>query len=187
MSTTTTKLPYAEALAIADHLVRKLEGACERILIAGSLRRRKDAIGDIELVAQPRLTPQLDIFEQPIAGLEHSALDDALAQISWEGQSKNGPKYKQYTYKGVTVDLFIASRETWGCVATIRTGSADFSHWLVTPRRQGGGCPSHLRFSEGRIWAGAQALDTPEERDVFEAMGIGWVEPVERREGRWRR
>lgn len=71
---------------------------------------------------------------------------------------------------GVGVDLFIASRETWGCVATIRTGSADFTHWLVTPRRQGG-----------------RAFETREELDVFAALDVAWVEPAERAAGRWRR
>lgn len=180
-------IPYADALAVAEQLVTELAPACERILIAGSLRRGKAEVGDIEIVACPRMTLTTDMFDLPVRGMEHSALDDALAQIERGEYTKNGPKYKQFSYGGASVDLFLVTRETWGCVATIRTGSADFTHWLVTPRRQGGGCPSHLRFSGGRIWEGARALETSEERDVFAALDVAWVEPAERNAGRWRR
>ena len=186
MSTTKTKMPYADALALADHLVKKLQLGCERILIAGSLRRQKHEVGDIELVAMPMIVPTYDMFGSPVAGMEHSALDDALTQINWEGQTKNGPKYKQFMYSGASVDLFIANAETWGCVATIRTGSADFTHWLVTPRRHGGGCPSHLKFSEGRLVCGGAHYPTSEEIDVFAALELPWIEPIDRIDGRWK-
>lgn len=187
MSKAATKMPYDYALGIAEHLVSKLQPGCERILIAGSLRRRKPEVGDIELVATPKLTTALDMFGEPIAGMERSGLDDQLAMLATEGYTKNGAKYKQFTYHGASVDLFIASPETWGCVATIRTGSADFTHWLVSPRRSGGGCPSHLKFNEGRLLSGGAVHPTPEEADVFAALEQRWVEPVDRIDGRWKR
>jgi DNA polymerase/3'-5' exonuclease PolX len=187
MSKSETKMSYADALAIAEHLVNRLKPGCERIIIAGSLRRQKREIGDIEVVAQPKLTPALDLFGEPVAGMEHSGLDERLASLGTEGYTKNGPKYKQFIFGGASVDLFIASQETWGCVATIRTGSADFTHWLVTPRNKGGGCFSHLKFQEGRLMDGGKALDTSEERLLFVALEQDWIEPVDRIDGRWRR
>lgn len=187
MSKTEAKMSYDYALRLAEHLVSKLQPGCERILIAGSLRRQKREIGDIEIVAMPMLAPTLDMFGEAIPGQEVSGLDDQLALLSTEGYTKNGSKYKQFGYKGASVDLFIASRETWGCVATIRTGSADFTHWLVTPRNKGGGCYSHLKFSEGRLMDGAKALDTSEERLLFAALDRDWIEPVDRIDGRWKR
>lgn len=186
MSKAETKMPYADALALAENLLARLKPGCDRIIIAGSLRRKKREIGDIEIVAQPSLTPALDLFGEPVAGLEHSGLDERLAALQ-PAYTKNGPKYKQFIYGGASVDLFIASQETWGCVATIRTGSADFTHWLVTPRNKGGGCFSHLKFHEGRLMDGAKALDTSDERLLFAALEQDWVEPVDRIDGRWRR
>jgi DNA polymerase/3'-5' exonuclease PolX len=180
------KMSYDYALGIANDLVARLRPGCERILIAGSIRRQKPEIGDIEIVAMPMLTPVLDMFGEAVAGQEQSGLDEQLAILSTEGYTKNGAKYKQFMYKGASVDLFIASAATWGCVATIRTGSADFTHWFVSSRRQGGGCPSHLRFSEGRLMDGALALDTSEEGLLFQALEQPWVEPVDRVDGRWK-
>lgn len=187
MSKTETKIPYADALSLAEPLVRRLQPGCERILIAGSLRRQKREVGDIELVAMPMLTPALDMFGEPVVGMEHSGLDERLVMLGTEGYTKNGPKYKQFIFGGASVDLFVATRKTWGCVATIRTGSAGFTHWLVTNRRHGGGCPSHIKFSEGVLLCGGAHYPTPEEVDVFAALEQPWIEPMERTEGWWRR
>lgn len=183
---TTVKRPYADALATAQQLLAALEPGCTRSIIAGSLRRRKPEIGDIEIVALARLIPTIDMFGEAMPGKERNALDEALAALA-PHYTKNGPKYKQFSFEGMTVDLFLATPKTWGAVATIRTGSADFSHWLVTERRRGGACPGGMSFREGRIWFAGAALDTPEERDVFAAVEQPWIEPVERVEGRWRR
>lgn len=176
------KMHYLVAIKVAQALEVMLGAACERTLIAGSLRRKKAEVGDIELVVLPKVEEVRDLFGE-ITGFR-SLLDEALVGLDAR-LTKNGTRYKQFAWDGCPVDLFIATRDTWGCIATIRTGSADFTHWLVSPRRQGGGCPSHLRFSEGRIWEGAQALDTPDERDVFAALGQRWVEPEDRAAGRW--
>lgn len=184
MSTTGQKIPYADALAVAQALEIRLCSSCARTLIAGSLRRRKSEVGDLELVMQPITAPLYDMFGEP-AG-EWSLLDDALADIA-PIREKDGARYKKFVWEGMPIDLFIASRATWGCVATIRTGSADFTHWLVTNRRQGGGCPAHLRFSEGRVWLADQALDTQEESDLFTVLEQSWVMPEERIAGRWKR
>ena len=178
------KIPYRAALDVAQALETALALTCERTLIAGSLRRHKAEVGDLELVVMPKLEVVTDMFGEAVG--QRSLLDDALADIA-PMRTKDGSRYKQFVWEGFPVDLFIATREAWGCIATIRTGSADFTHWLVSSRRQGGGCPSHLRFSEGRLMDGATALDTSEERLLFAALEQDWIEPVDRNDGRWRR
>jgi DNA polymerase/3'-5' exonuclease PolX len=114
-------------------------------------------------------------------------LDEGLKALGISDFRKNGPKFKQFTWDELPVDLFIASAETWGCVATIRTGSSDFSKWLVTDKRHGGACPGMYKFNEGRICQGATPVATLEERDVFALLELDWIEPEARVEGRWRR
>lgn len=179
-----SKIPLSDAEAIASAFVFRIAPACVRTLIAGSVRRRKAEIGDIEIVAIPRTSPELDMFGFP-TGAQLSALDALLDDLALP-RTKNGPKYKQLTYEGTQIDLFLATPETWGCVATIRTGSADFSRWLVTELKYGGAKPHHLKFEDGRLLANGQALATPEERDVFAALDLAWVEVEDRTEGRWR-
>lgn len=178
------KVPYREALMAALALEAKLAPACERTLIAGSIRRERPTIGDIELVVEPSYAPVTDMFGQE-AG-RRSLLDDALAGMPL-AYTKNGERYKQFLWRGMQVDLFIATRETWGAVAAIRTGSAEFTRWLVTGRRHGGGCPSHLSVRDARVFGPEGLLDTSTEELFFAALEQPCVAPAERDEGRWRR
>lgn len=178
------KIAYANALPCAEGLVETLQPYCERILIAGSLRRQKSEVGDIELVVIPKIEPITDMFGESIGGQGRSLLEKALADLGI-AFDKNGAKFKQFAWGGMPIDLFIASPDTWACIATIRTGSADFTHWLVTPRRSGGGCPSHLHFKDGRLMNGGQPITVPDERDLFAALDQRWIAPVDRTEGRW--
>ncbi len=54
---TSVRRPLAEGEAIASALVADLEPYCARIQVAGSIRRRKEMVGDIEIVAIPRYEP----------------------------------------------------------------------------------------------------------------------------------
>ncbi len=57
------KHDYAVAIKVANELVAILEPFCERVQIAGSLRRKKQLVGDIELLFIPRIeTRQADMF-----------------------------------------------------------------------------------------------------------------------------
>src|SRR5690606_28750539 len=109
-----------------------------RIEIAGSLRRKKEMLGDIEIVAIPIL--HTNLLGEP---LNTSEVDDLLA--TWPiTLHKNGAKYKAFSFEwqpGWTfkVDLFLQpDPATWGYNFMVRTGSAEFSHKMVTPRRFGG-------------------------------------------------
>lgn len=199
------RLPLAEARTLADGVVRLLESACERIEIAGSIRREKADIGDVEIVAIPKWTeievPTADLFGQGAPELKRiSALEPRCAALALEGvfaarPNKDGKiavgsKLKWLVYKGFALDLYICDADTWGVTLAIRTGCAEFSHKLVTPRSQGGFCPDYLTFKgtkEGGSWRvrrrdSGEPLATPEENDVFSALGIEPIEPRHRTE-----
>lgn len=187
MSTTTKRLPLARAQQLANAIRDELAPGCARIEIAGSIRRRKPEVGDIEIVAIPKRSGGL--FD------DQSALDPLLAALEGTGRFvriKGGDKYKQYEVvkAGVKLDLFLCEPETWGWIFMLRTGPEDFTKRLVLAEQHGGCRPDHISFREGRLWRRVETpghmtrdvpLDTPEERDVFEALGMKWVEPWDRR------
>lgn len=75
-------LPLKNARKLAGAVAAALAPGCERIEIAGSIRREKLFVGDIELVAIPRLEyfpGQLDLFGQAKPGKTVNHLDQALA------------------------------------------------------------------------------------------------------------
>ncbi len=180
-----------EAKEIAEALRDQFAPYCEKIEIAGSIRREKAEPRDIEIVAIPKMVPQeigmftgVDFPDEPAPTV--SALNSVLGDI---GQPiKGGDRYKQFRLpQDVYLDLFLVLPPAqWGVLFTIRTGPGDFSKWLVTPKRHGGALPGHLRVHEGALWSGREPVPTPEETDFFNAIGLAWIEPRERVAG-WRK
>jgi len=191
------------ARQIAEEIVTRLSLSCLRVEIAGSVRREKSDCGDIEIVCIPRFidAPQADLFGDTT--VKQSALVARLGQLAEDGflrsrpAEANGERYKKmWVMDGareiIQLDLFIVNppEQQWGAVLAIRTGSSDFSKWLVTPKRQGGAMPSYLKQKGGALWRVGKGepdvmIATPEEIDYFNALGIEYVEPRDRSGGRW--
>lgn len=176
-----------DALLLAMEWQAKLAPFCERIEIAGSVRRCKAEVHDIELVAIPQTTElveMVDLFSQRITQV--NLLEQAIWSLAQAGDHftllKNGPRMKQLKLsQGITLDLFIVLPPAqWGVIFTLRTGPADLSHWLVTKKSFGGGLPSYLKVRDGVLWNGDQAINTPEEADFFREIGVEMVSPVHR-------
>lgn len=174
----------------ADRLVDLLSPACERIVVAGSIRREKpDGIKDVELVAIPRFETATNLFGEPDPSVTRSLLDARIAEIGGlapramtGGSFRMGPRYKalQFLWNGVLVpvDLFLVLPPAeWGAILAIRTGPAEFSQQLVTSAKRLG-----RHVASGRVLTqDDEVLPTPTERDFFEACGVEWVEPKDRR------
>lgn len=106
---------------------------------------------------------------------------DALAMFK---MVRGGDHYQQYDLGICKLDLFVTSTEQWGVIFTLRTGSAEFSHNLVTPKPYGGKMPEGMFIQDGRLWSRIAghcvSMVTLEEKDLFRAMGLEWVEPERR-------
>lgn len=111
MASNSNRLPLERARQLANAVRDELAPGCQRIEIAGSIRRRKPEIGDIEIVCIPKRSGGL--FD------DQSALDPILAALEGTGRLrriKGGEKYKQYEIvkAGVNLDLFICEPENLG-------------------------------------------------------------------------
>lgn len=169
------KQPRRIVLPKALHLLEILRPFCIRIELAGSLRRETPIVGDIEIVAIPKRP--VDLFGTPLK--THTALDKFLDRHGM-AFGKRGESYQQFTYGSNKVDLFLPTIETWGCIFAIRTGSWEFSRWLVTSQAAGGATPEGFIFRDGRLYAQGRLLTTPEEADVFAALGLAYIPPRQR-------
>ena len=185
---------YTTAYAVAEQLVRQLERSCEKIQIAGSLRRHSKIVHDIEIVALPIMQDLPDLFGETQA--VRSRLDDALDELigdhvlqSFPG-AKNGSRQKQFAVQplGIKLDLFIVLPPAqWGAILAIRTGPAHYSHWLVTRKNLGGALPNHLREKDGGLWPlyGGDMIETPTEESFFAMLGIDPPPEPEARQPDW--
>jgi DNA polymerase/3'-5' exonuclease PolX len=173
-------------LVVADRIAALLSPGCERIEVAGSVRRKRPDVGDIEIVARPKMEPgqPASLFAEPPMV---SALDSTLALVIAAGilaphpeRPANGERYKRLWVpaSGLQLDLFLVRPPAeWGPIFTIRTGPADYSQRLVTALRRKG-----WRCEEGRVLDNEnERVPCPEERDFLAACGEPWSEPETRK------
>lgn len=192
-------MKHDDALSIAESVVEILRPACGQIEIAGSVRRGKPDVKDIEIVAVPNLVPPArprPEFGKPMPVAYKTVLDLIVSRQCELGPfsgrwalKKNGEKYKQIylVEHEIAVDLFLVTPPAmWGVQFAIRTGPADFSHWIVTRQRNGGALPNGYRVQDGAVWEGAAENETDNlvgffsEIDFLQFLGLGWIEPGER-------
>ena len=177
----------AEASAIAAELVELLRPVCDRIEVAGSIRRRSSSVGDIELLAIPLMQPKLDLFgetDEPVSRLD-TLCADLLADGTFAARQVNGrgawgPKYKRLGYKGAPVDLFSATADNWGLMLTIRTGPNGYSKRLVTPRAQGGWLPAGYQVKDGSLLEAGIPVPVPTEQHLYVILGREYDPPQRR-------
>ena len=182
----TPKRPYEQVKTVADAVADMLRPYCDRLELAGSLRRKKLWVGDIEIVAIPKIRTEAttDLFGEVVSTSKVSQVDELLARVPVT-LHKNGGKYKAFSIEWqpgymFKVDLFLPDRDTWGYTYLVRTGSADFSKRFVTARAYGGCKPDEFTISEARVWRNGAAISLPEEIDLFHAFDLEWIEPENR-------
>jgi DNA polymerase/3'-5' exonuclease PolX len=191
-----TRVPLAVAVAISEEARALLFPVCERLEVAGSIRRRRPDVGDVELVAVPKTAPvRVDLFGTVVAerDLLHERCERLLEagtlahRLGGDGRRAFGRKYKRLLFRGETgtmpLDLFaVTGSAQWGAIYAIRTGPGFFAKRLVTSRLHGGLMPSGMLEREGALWEGGRLLATPEEEDFFAALGLAWIPPEQRTE-----
>lgn len=207
MSATAQRVPLAEAQEIADRFVSLIAACTERVEICGSIRRRRQMIGDIDIVALARTETVVD----PMFGWETSArldlldarCDELLAdgtigqRLDAAGRPRWGTASKRIVFEGLNVDLNAVDPTAWGVWVAIRTGPADYSHRLVTPRsvriggppdapqpRPFGLLPPGFAFPKGtgfQLHRFGGRVETPTEESFFDAIGLPYVAPWDRR------
>ena len=189
---------------IAESLLEAWRPACERIEIAGSIRRGKPDPHDIEIVAIPRrevLVAKRDMFaDSEVATSERNLLDELLAGWKAGGRLRDrpdkngrgawGPRLKRALYqttisqlnRNVGIDIFsVLPPAQWGVIFAIRTGPADFSKELVTSRLEGGFMPVGMQVKDGQLWRNGDIIvDTPEEDDLFRELALPCWPPADR-------
>src|SRR5215210_6563272 len=151
-----------EATALADHLLRFVRShpACERAEIAGSLRRQKETIGDLDLVAASR---------------ERKALADAFAEAQFVDEVlAHGPTKVYIKTRGVEIDLRIVAPEAFGSLLHHFTGGQ--AHNIVLRERA---VKMGLNISEyGLAKAGTHQYEPiTTEEEIYSRLGLSYIPP----------
>ncbi|MCD6455762.1 MAG: DNA polymerase/3'-5' exonuclease PolX [Methanophagales archaeon] len=156
----------SEALPRAESIVTELKklDAVERITIAGSLRRWRETIGDIDLlVVSKRPKEVMDAFTRL----------DGIEDIVAKGDTKSS-----IVLKGIDVDLRVVDAGSFGAAAHYFTGS---KHHNIRIRELG--VRKGLKINEYGVFRGDVRIGGEDEEDVFKNVGLAYI-PPELREDR---
>jgi DNA polymerase/3'-5' exonuclease PolX len=188
MSTTLAKRTHREASedAFAFQAMFPPE-TYKRWLFAGSLRRGRPEVGDVEHVIEPAFG-EVEIGgglfpKRERVNLFASHLDALVAgqtvtkHIYGATGFRWGERYRGVDFRGFNHELFFADADNWGAMLLIRTGPADFSQRVVTALKNGG----MYRQQDGYLWAnGDVKVPVPDEQTYLRLAGMPWKEPHER-------
>jgi DNA polymerase (family 10) len=155
-----------EALKIAASLLEELAPLCEKIEIAGSIRRLRPGVNDIDLVLLPKLG-------------QHPAIKQRVWMLQQRQPAAFGDKIMRLAnYKGIPVDFYFAEEETWATLLLIRTGSKNHNIMLARRARDFG---MHLNASGyGFTGRRGEHIHVTTEGQIFREMGLPYKEPEER-------
>jgi DNA polymerase/3'-5' exonuclease PolX len=135
--TTEYSYPLDKALKVANYIVDLLSPHCAKIHIAGSIRRLKPEVKDIEIVCLPKkqiMLRGLFDYEEYQTSKEFIQALSTITYQTVKGSAEG--KYMQIittsvNCKGIKLDLFMPHAHDYFRQYAIRTGSADYSHYVI--------------------------------------------------------
>lgn len=161
-----TQISRESAQRTAHAVIEHLAPYCkkDRIEIAGSLRRRRPWVHDIDIVLIP--------------GDSWNLYQEILALCRPFKPKPDGPKIKSFTVGIIPVDLYIADEKTWATLLLIRTGSKSNNIRLCNKALEKGW---QLKADGSGLFNEAeQRIAGDTERSIYQALGVRYQEPWER-------
>ena len=162
-----TELDWIEAEKLAQQIRIAVETHCEVIEIAGSIRRQKNKVHDIDFVAVAKNDS------------EWQKINEKLRQLKAEPSCAGNSLIKAFLpcRKGLfQVDFYRAKPSTFGIHMVIRTGSAEHNMWLAAYAISRG---MRLKYSEGLTKEGC-AIAGEDEKGLFMALDLPCPLPSQR-------
>lgn len=150
-------IAYPLAKRIVESLREKT--GSKKIEWAGSLRRMRENIGDIDILATgPNQEKIVYTFTHLPEVKEVLASGGTKASVIVEG--------------GVQIDLRVVEEDSYGAALQYFTGSKDHNIHLRGIAKTKG-----IKINEYGVFKGEKKIGGKEEKDVYQALGMEWIEP----------
>lgn len=140
------------------HMIARMPQV-DRIEVAGSFRRWKDTIGDIDI---------LIVSTKPESVMTKLLALPEVAHVYGTGPTKTNLRLKS----GIDVDVRIVPEKSWGAALNYFTGSEAHNIALRKLAQRHG-----WKLSEYGLFKGTKMLAGRTERDVYEHLGLPYIEP----------
>ena len=152
------------ALSTATDITGALRDTAGHVEYAGSLRRWRETIGDIDILA----TADGDAHAERIM----AAFRELSDEIVVSGPTKTSIRATTGTGSGLQVDLRVVKPECYGAALQYFTGSQAHNVAVRQVAIRAG-----LKLSEYGLFRGEELIASATEEDVYAALGMDWVPP----------
>ena len=141
-----------------EQRLRELPEVLE-VIVAGSIRRRKETVGDADILA---------ISRQPEKIMDFFVSMPEVMHVHGKGRTKTMIKLKN----GMDVDLRVVEKESFGAALNYFTGSKDHNVALRRIAQD-----KKLKLNEYGLFRGNKRIAGKTEEDLYEALGLAYVAP----------
>jgi DNA polymerase (family 10) len=152
------------ALEVAEELLARLREipGVGRAAFAGSLRRMAETLGDVDLLVAA---------ERPARVMDAFVADGLVATVLAHGETKSSI----VTTGGLQVDLRVIDRQAWGAALIYFTGSKAHNIRIREMAVRKG-----LKLNEYGLFRAksGKLLAAETEQDVYERLGLPYIEPT---------
>lgn len=145
----------------ANKIVEKLSrsGLFYKVEIAGSMRRMKETVGDIDILA---------ISNKPEKGMDFFSNLDEVKEVIVKGPTKTTVSLGI----GITCDIRILKKESFGAAMQYFTGNKDHN---VKVRKIA--ISKGLKLNEYGLFKGDKVVAAENEEEVYKRLGLDWIPP----------
>jgi DNA polymerase (family X) len=155
------RLPIGRALPLArviEERLRDVRGVRE-VAIAGSLRRRRETIGDFDFLV---------VADDPERVMSEFVSFPDVVTVHGKGPTKSSVRLAI----GIDADLRVVPRESFGAALQYFTGSKDHG---VACRKIA--IDKGLKLNEYGVFRGETQIAGETEEEVYAALGLAWMPP----------
>lgn len=150
-----------DILPIVEEIEEELKSLKEvkEISVAGSVRRRKDTIGDVDFLITTKNPKKVMDFFVSLPG---------VVKVWGKGSTKSSVRMG----RGFDVDLRVVSDKSYGSALQYFTGSKE--HNIATRKIA---ISKGLKLNEYGVFRGKKMIAGWKEKGVYRALGLPWIEP----------
>jgi DNA polymerase (family 10) len=155
------RLTLGEALPIAQEIEARLKkiAGVKRVAVAGSIRRRKETIGDGDLLV---------VATAPERVMDFLVAMPDVADVQGKGPTKTSVKLNT----GMDIDVRVIPEESFGAALLYFTGSKAHNIALRKLAQT-----KEYKLSEYGLFHGERSVAGRTEEDVYAALGLSYIPP----------
>ncbi len=155
------RIKLADAVPIAENLISYLKKCkdVKQIECAGSYRRRKDTVADLDILVAAKESAKI---------MRHFVSFDEVAEVLSQGSTRGTVRL----HSGIQVDLRVVESDSYGSALLYFTGSK--SHNIAIRKIA---MKKKLKINEYGMFKGKKSIAGKTEIEMYRQIGLSYIEP----------